>query len=521
MNDAALGTLLVRADASAGLGTGHVMRCLALAQRWRDAGGTATFLMAEPPLPGDAAVPPEGLGSTVPSRVVSRLEREGVRALRVAARAGTLEDAAELASAAADVRAAWVVVDGYHFDAAYRHALRERGLRVLVVDDDGRAGAYAADVVLNQNLGAKETLYAHREPSTQLLLGTRYALLRREFDAHRCAQRAIPERARRLLVSLGGADAANVSLTVVRALDRLGRRDLEAVVLVGSANPHERALREAAARCPGSVHVEMDVTDVASRMAWADVAVLGAGIASWEACFMGLPALVVTLADNQRPIAEALAAAGTAVNLGWHAELLPDMVAGALELLLDDPARQRALSRAGRERVDGRGAARVLAHLGAAPLSLRPAGEADRELLFRWANDPAARGVSFTSVPIPWEDHVRWFDAKRADPSCALYVAFAEDLPVGQVRFDARGDEAVISVSLDQAFRAAGYGMRLIREGSRRVLAERPGLRRIHAFVRPDNRASERAFAKAGYAPGGTTEVEGCCALDLVLRRDT
>ena len=156
------GPLLVRADGSAAIGAGHVMRCLALAPAWQDAGGDVTFAASS-------------LGDTLRRRLID----EGVRVVDLDAPPGSRLDTEATVHHARQAGADWVVADGYDFDAAYQRCVHESGLKLLVLDDYGHAEHYHADLVLNLNLDAEESLYAHRDPATQLLLGTRYALLRR------------------------------------------------------------------------------------------------------------------------------------------------------------------------------------------------------------------------------------------------------------------------------------------------------------------------------------------------------
>src|ERR1700690_3184416 len=128
------GTLILRADASVAMGTGHVMRCLALAQSWQDEGGQGIFAMAEPD----------------PS-LEERVRSEGIGVVTIVASAGSQQDLSQFVDLAGTHHASWVVVDGYQFDVEYQRSLKAAGLKVLLIDDTGHAGAYVADVVLDQN----------------------------------------------------------------------------------------------------------------------------------------------------------------------------------------------------------------------------------------------------------------------------------------------------------------------------------------------------------------------------------
>jgi UDP-2,4-diacetamido-2,4,6-trideoxy-beta-L-altropyranose hydrolase len=338
------------------MGTGHVMRCLALAQGWQEAGGSAVV----------AAV-------GMPRALEERIEAEGIAVSRLEVEPGSEADAEQTAALAGRLGARWVVVDGYQFGAEYQRALRDAGLRLLFADDWGHAGEYCADLVLNQNIYASEALYERREVGTRLLLGTRYALLRREFWPWRGRRREIAARGRRVLVTLGGADTENVTLKVLRACRRAGVEGLELVVVVGGGNPHyaELAVEVAGMGSVGgtgavtaplrpSARLERNATNMPELMAWADVAVSAGGSTCWELVFLGLPAVLLVLAENQRPIAAGLAAAGAAVDAGWHGDLSEEELARRIaELAGDGPARAR-MAQAGQALVDGRGAERVV-----------------------------------------------------------------------------------------------------------------------------------------------------------------
>jgi len=192
--------LLIRADAGVAIGTGHVMRCLALAQAWQDLGGRALFAMAES-TPG----------------LTARLRSELCEIVSVEVSIGSQEDSERTAALAREHHAGWVVVDGYQFGADYQEALRSTESKVLFMDDYGHSARYSADLVVNPNVCADEAPYRNRESYTQVLLGTRYCMLRREFKAWRQWQRKIPPLAGRVLVTMGGSDPENLTARVLEA----------------------------------------------------------------------------------------------------------------------------------------------------------------------------------------------------------------------------------------------------------------------------------------------------------------
>jgi UDP-2,4-diacetamido-2,4,6-trideoxy-beta-L-altropyranose hydrolase len=330
--------LVFRADSSAVMGTGHVMRCLALAQAWSDGGGKASFLTTG------------NLGS-----LETHLRSEGCEVVSVDVRPGSAEEARRTADWAKSNGASWVVVDGYHFGADYQRVVKESGLRLLFVDDNGHAERYCADIVLNQNLYAHKGLYPNRESYTRLLLGPKYALLRREFLKWRDWTREIPAVARKVLVTLGGGDPGNVTLKVIRGLRQLGQTDVKTKVVAGPANPHLDALRQEVERSAGQVELLTAVKDVPDLMTWADVAISAGGSTCWEMAFMGLPACIIILADNQLPVADVLQKRGAAISVGWWGPEVSAKLWQAVGCLLEESDRRREMSRLGRLVVDGGG----------------------------------------------------------------------------------------------------------------------------------------------------------------------
>lgn len=492
--------LVFRVDASIQIGTGHVMRCLALAQAWQEAGGQPIFAM-----------------STEAQALKSRLQSEGMEIINLSVQMGSAEDAKKTATLAQHLGANWVVVDGYHFGAEYQQIIKNFGLNLLFFDDYGHASHYYADIVLNQNISASESLYANREPYIQLLLGTRYALLRREFWQWRGWKREMSADARKILVTLGGSDPDNVTLKVIQALQAVEIDGLEAVVVVGGSNPHYEQLQSAAEKSRFPIRLERNATNMPELMAWADVAITAGGSTTWELAFMGLPSIILVVADNQKAIAEKLDALGVAVNLGWHEDVaVAHIVRAIIQILLSSETRTEMSIRE-QELIDGEGTARVLMHLKGEVLRLRAVCEDDCGLLWEWTNDPEVRAASFSSDTIPWERHRQWFANKLHDSNCHIFMALdCQDTPIGQVRFEARDhQQAEIGISLDKEMRGAGYSSSLIDTAVKKLFRLTP-IQSVHAFIKLSNEPSIRAFEKAHFKRLGRKTISGNLAWHYV-----
>jgi UDP-2,4-diacetamido-2,4,6-trideoxy-beta-L-altropyranose hydrolase len=483
------GILLVRADATVMSGTGHVMRCLALAQTWQRAGGEVIFAMAQ---------------STVAIR--ERLQSEQIQIISIDADPASAGDTEQVIRVAQVHNAEWLVVDGYHFDARYVAELQKVG-PVLLVDDNGEAEFYSSALVLNQNLHAEAGMYAKKALLTRLLLGPRYALLRTEFMAYQNWMRKVPDRGTRVLLTMGGSDPKDLTPSILSALCNLAVEDLHIRVIVGGSAGNRSAVAEIEDKFPERVELMSNVMNMAGLMAWADIAVAGAGTTCWEMCLMGLPAILVVVADNQEFIAEHLAKAGAAVAAGEAASLDCMYLSQIAARLLEDGPRRAQMSQSARQLVDGLGCERVRAALLDRELNLRPAREDDCQLLFEWAGDPVARAASFHSQSISWADHVNWFSERLRDVDSVIYIGEnAAGKPVGLVRFNIGGDGAVLSVNVAPEFRSQGWGRELI-AFSIHSLVRAGRVRRIDAFVKPDNYASVRLFEASGFRRAGMEKV--------------
>jgi len=498
--------LLIRADASVRIGTGHIMRMIALAQAWRASGGKAVFYCAE-----------------IPRALEKRLREQDFSLERIAGEPGTRGDRDAMCAAVAEFRSGHppvVALDGYHFSADFQLSLKGVGCRLLCVDDCASIGSYHADFVLDQNIAASERLYSRRDAGTRLLLGPRFALIRQEFLKYQSWERAIPDKAQKLLVTLGGSDADNVTMKVI---DFLKESRIEAKVVVGGSNPHLQSLRRMAQSATNEqtrIEIVVNPPDMPDLMAWADYAVSGGGSTSWELALTGLPPLFVILAENQRLNTRELERRGYGLCLGEH----PHFDQSVFRRLLDNLAEDRNLrfhfSSRGRSIVDGFGAARVAQHLlNYGCLELLPVTKDDLKFLWEWANDADARSNSFDSAPISWDRHINWCRERLEDQACSFWIASAKGLGrIGCVRLEHQGREAVISVVLSPHARGKGFGSELISTACNRLFRTSE-VEVVKAFIKPENNASIRAFRKAGFQKAGRAKVKNTMAEFYTLRR--
>ncbi len=486
--------LLLRADASSQMGVGHLMRSLALAQAWQHFSGDVLYL------------------GQCPEFLQARLDSMGVRRVALQAAPGSIADAEETLDLANRHHATWVILDGYHFTSDFQLRLRTGHWRVGVIDDYGHLPRYDGDLILNQNCYASSDLYPEHATSSRFLFGCQYTLLRDEFTRVARPERVFKNRAKKLLITLGGSDPDGVTLKVLEILPQLDSA-LEVRLVIGGSNFHREELHRASAAV--GAQVIDNATNMVELMDWADVAISAGGSTCWELMHRGVPMLLVILAENQKRNVEALSSAGVAVNLGWHNDWDTVTAKNRLEELLNDAPRREAMSQIGQEMVDGQGVQRVVEFMREYALNVRPVTVADARLLYDWANEPGVREASFHTRPIGWEEHISWFQGKLNDPTCRMYVG--ENLlgmPVGMIRLDEHAvTEMVVSISVDSRQRGRGIGGRMLDLAMRVTESERLVSKYI-ALVKPSNHDSRLMFEKRGYQFMHIINFEGMDAIE-------
>ncbi|MBI5258807.1 MAG: UDP-2,4-diacetamido-2,4,6-trideoxy-beta-L-altropyranose hydrolase [Burkholderiales bacterium] len=332
-----------RADASATIGHGHVMRCLALAGALREHGVDCSFLLRRQP--GDAVPAIESAGFTwhrLPDAAANAEVDARCCAEHLYGHGGT------------DL----LVLDHYQRGADWVAAVRRHARTVLVIDDLADR-PLAGDLLLDQNWhDTPDARYAAVWPAgTPALFGPAYALLRPEFAAARRALRERSGRIEQVVIAFGGSDPPNATEACLAALHG-ARPGLRFEVLLGSGAPQAAAVAERWGAVPG-VSVGIGVTDVAQRFAAADLFVGAGGSMTWERASLGLPGITLPIADNQLGLCARLAAVGEGVDLGAYEPGRMPALVSAFEALATDAPRVQAMGRALGQRCDGQGAARV------------------------------------------------------------------------------------------------------------------------------------------------------------------
>jgi len=492
-----------RVDASAQIGTGHFMRCLTLADtlsrfgiglrfvsrhmppHFRDQLSARGYEFADIGSVGDASGPAGAVGH---ARWLGTSQAE---------------DAGGAIRALSDRLWDWLVVDHYALDAEWETMLRPAARKIACIDDIADR-SHDCDLLLDQNhFTDMATRYDGKVPAhCQMLLGPRYALLRGEFAELHARSEPRSGAVKRLLVFFGGVDAEDATGTAVEALAGLHGSGVHVDVVIGRTHPAGSRLAAQCMQHGFELHVQTE--RMAELMAAADLAVGAGGTAVWERCCLGLPAIVVALAANQRRQVADAAREGLLYAPDVEDGVGP-LLARHARTLIENGALRSVISRIGLQAVDGEGASRVARRMGCRGIELRPALAADSRNIFEWRNDPAVRAVSRSSDIIDWGVHQRWFAATLNATDGLLLVGERAGSAVGVVRFDMSGHEAEISIYLVPGAHPKGEGSELLLAAEAWLADNHSRVTQIRAHVLGDNQRSHALFLGAAYRAESTS----------------
>lgn len=352
--------ILFRVDASNQIGTGHVMRCLTLAERLRNAGAEIAFICREHP-----------------GHLCDFIEKRNFRLIRLATPTPSAisdnlahshwlgvsqeDDAREtLAQLEGMEGCDWLIVDHYALSVTWEVAMRPFAKRIMAIDDLADR-KHDCDLLLDQNFyEGEDSRYDRLVPSQcKKLLGPRYAMLRAEFFNALPKVKQRTGELKRILVFFGGSDYDNETLKALRAIYSLNQSQINVDVILGVNFPFRSAVLDFVSRMTKVVCHDY-VDNMAELMASSDLYLGAAGITTWERCCLGLPSLVIAVATNQVGPMEQMERAGIVRFLGEGRNVTVDDILKTLDEMMAAPSVLAEMSHKSMKLVDGSGAQRCV-----------------------------------------------------------------------------------------------------------------------------------------------------------------
>ena len=496
-----------RVDASARIGVGHLARCLTLARRLTALGVSVEFYCRKTDQYSYSQL------LTATHRVIfledQHRSEELVAGHQSPEIVWTPHD--QEADAIAVIKALggcasydWLIADHYGLDICWEKKVGVVAKRLMVIDDLANR-EHDCDLLLDQGYyGDQGNRYSPLIPDKcrvalgpgYALLSQRYSLLRRERLRHS----GIPSSHRSILVCFGGTDQKNLYQLVIEAFRSANLENVRLEVVLGGSTRHVDYFRRQT-QFDESILILHQRTSLAELMAQASLFVGGIGHTTWERCCLGVPALGISLAQNQEQLAERLNRAGVLSWIGTRETITCSTLLKQLELFF-----QKGSSDAERESlyglVDGKGASRILTALSAERsrvVQIRSAEEKDSEELLHWVNESTVTQFSFRQQAVKYSEHRDWFRRQLTSNDVEIFIGEIQaGMAVGQIRFSRHQTNWKITYSVESTVRGLGYGRQLLEKGIQ-ALKQRGHVETLSAEVHQSNLASLTLFKQLDF----------------------
>jgi len=492
--------IVIRADASISIGTGHIMRCLTLAHELKNIHRgkkiNITFICCKLPLFLKKKI------TTSPFELIELKHQDDNKEWDQAS------DAAQCIELLSKLpKADLLVQDHYQLNMPWQELLQPYYHKLLVIDDLANR-KHKANFLLDQTFDRQPLDYQPwLNKDCQLLTGKSFILLRQEFIeliAMAKKQRKQTREIKNILLSLGGMDPDNISPIIINTIialstSSLSKSHFSLELVMSSSAPYMADVKQLIKPyCWINMHI--DSNSMASLILNADIAIGACGSSAWERCSLGLPTLSVQLAENQALVSKNLANHGAIIDLGLGNEVTTTKITNALKLLINNNDSYQLMVEKCFQCCDGKGAHRVSTEVikpnDAEQVQLTLATLADCESIFQWQSDKNLRRF-FKQPAIPtWEEHSKWFENNLSNSSSSLYVIRSNDTAVGTLRLDQQlKNEYEVSILIKPTAQGKGFGLQALNQLP--ILIEN-GM--FFADIHKDNISSHNIFLKAGFS---------------------
>jgi len=349
------GDLIIRADATLKIGSGHLIRCLVLAQAWKNLGGRVIFVTY-----------------CERNMLKKRILKEGVEVFPVESPHPNPSDLQQILSILktytvnlgcstkkSQESPPWLILDGYHFDKNYQQVVHKAGYRLLVIDDLHNLSYYYADILLNQNLHAEYIQY-HVKPDTCLLLGAKYILLQKKFLRYQTWIRPIPKIASKILITFGGSDLTDATSKILKMMIHWSDVNFDIKIVVGPMNNRLSKYKELLQGNLKNVSLISNTENMQELLVWADLAIICAGGTLWECLFLGCPTVSFSVNHVQKDILQSLHEKSMVHYVGDVNEVKSQDIKHSIESIVSSKYLRSELSKNGKDLVDGKGVSRII-----------------------------------------------------------------------------------------------------------------------------------------------------------------
>jgi UDP-2,4-diacetamido-2,4,6-trideoxy-beta-L-altropyranose hydrolase len=484
--------VVIRADASADIGGGHIYRCLTLAGALTGTNKEVHFICRQ-----------------LNGHLAKLIEQRGfdVSLLPADNPIDELNDAIQCRELLEQLSPALIIVDHYQLSAQWHTVISPLTQQLVVIDDIANR-PYNCDLLFDQSLARTADEYAPwlTQRCKTVITGAQHALLRAPFIELReqaKIKRSTPRKIENVLVAMGATDPQNVTLTV---LQQLTCNDWKINVVLTDKAKHLNSVRDFIAASPLNIDLLVNVSDMAALILESDIAIAAAGTSMLERCCLGLPSVIVCLADNQKHIAKAVAQSHSAIGV-IDINLISSKLSDVLHAFINDSSQYQQIASKAFAICNGEGSEHLTSLINTLmqqqQLWLKPVTETDRQVLYQWQLAPKTRQYSRDPNPPTLDQHQRWFTSILHNKLVGFYLIMNGEQQCGYVRLHPAVQNNIIGWEVSIALAPDAYGLGF---GHKALLlaANLHPEKTLLAYIEAQNQPSVKTFAKAGYTAIGS-----------------
>lgn len=385
--------------------------------------------------------------------------------------------------------------------------------KLLVSIDDNNRIEYPEGIIINGSINAPSINYTCN--NGVYLLGPEYVPLRNKFWGK--IRKPIRKTLNSVMVTFGGEDSANLTPKLLRLL-RKHYPEFEKRIVIGSGFDNVDEINNLVDNKTELYH-NLNAAQMKQLMIESDIAISAGGQTIYELAKIGIPCIIISVAENQLNHVEGWENAGFICYAGWKDD--PDLLGNILRYLeeLGNQKFRMEKSKVGRQFVKGTGSLlvmkKVIRKYVSDNLILKQADESYLKPVFNLSNDPWVRERSFSNGEISFDEHVIWYNNEIINDNCLFLVAEVDSEFLGQIRFKINEDIAIISISLVKKYRGIGIGAEILKRSIVILKTKKPQIRRIIAQIKSDNLHSKNFFIKFGFVQMGKLNIKGNTAIEL------
>ena len=487
--------IIFRVDSSKIIGTGHLYRCINLANELRNNGGNIIFVSRNHKDNSNKLVVDNGFKLiSLPYRDFNVSKND----CKTWVGASQKEDVKETLNALKNVRCDLIIIDHYGINKKWETEIKKSFRKIFVIDDLANR-EHNCDFLLDQNYRINSSnRYTKLVPKKcKLLLGPNFALLNEAFSQKNKVKKFNKDK--RLFIFMGGSDRKDFIKTITNILDDRLFSNLQTDIVVGKSF-YDDMNRNLSVKTNSKIYFHPPQRHLADLMSKCDFAIGAGGVTNLERMCIGIPSIVISLAENQVEICKELSSLGLINYLGDLKTISLNVLKSSIVRMLENDAYLRKLSLKSQSIVDGYGAKRVseiVMPSSNTVLKIRKSKKNDVFTYFKWANEPIVRKNSLNSSEIDLEDHFDWYNKRLANSNSELYIFEIKDLPIGQIRFEIKEKNAYINYSIDFAGRGRGLAHHILLKGILEFSSTNTFP--LIALVKSENIASIKSFVRLGF----------------------